>query len=106
MTTERFGDWVELEERDDVLVLRLLDPDGAYFVFNELIIRIVSHLCWQIESHAQACHSLLKEIFEPAVCFLCGAKTGVLPHGPKAPAIHRVVCPPRIWGITGKTDLI
>lgn len=54
MSGMRFGDWVELEEHQGVLVLRLVDPKGSYFVFNDASVPALEDAVATIEKKTNA----------------------------------------------------
>jgi 3-hydroxyacyl-CoA dehydrogenase/enoyl-CoA hydratase/3-hydroxybutyryl-CoA epimerase len=50
MSGESFGDWVTLEDQGGVLLLRLADPSGNYFVFNAASVEELEKAISAIES--------------------------------------------------------
>src|SRR5947199_6552884 len=69
------------------------------------MIRIVAHLRRQIESYGEAGGALREQVAVAPVAFLGGAEAGVLPHGPKAAAIHFAVDPAGVWEFTRLTQV-
>jgi len=76
------------EQRRHVLDRIDRHADPADLSGRERMIRVVAHLCRQVERDAQPADALCHEVAVPLVRFLRGRETGVLPHRPQAAAIH------------------
>ena len=78
-----------VEERRHVVERIDGDADAPHFAGGQRVVRVVAHLCGQIERDAQSGHALREEVSIPAIR-LCGrAEAGVLAHRPQPAAIHR-----------------
>ena len=66
------------------------------------MVGIEAHLGRKIESHRKPGGSLAEQITVTAVTFLGGAKSGILPHGPKAAAIHVAVDAASVRKLAGR----
>ena len=69
------------------------------------MVRVVAHLCWQVERDAQSGHPLLEQVPIPPIRLGGGAKAGVLPHRPQPAAIHRRLDAPREGKLAGLAEV-
>ncbi len=85
------GDFVKgdvLEEGGHVLQRGDGDADLADLAQGDGIVGVVADLGGQVKSHREAGLPLLQQVAVAAVGFCGAGVTGVLAHGPEAPAVH------------------
>ena len=63
-------------------------PTRPDFARGQRIIRVVSHLCREVECHAQTADALIEQESVAPIGLGDCAETGVLTHGPQATPVH------------------
>jgi hypothetical protein len=78
-----------VEQRRHVLDRIDRHPDPADFALRQNVIRVVPHLCGQVECDAQAADALRQQVAVARVRFRRRSEAGVLADRPQAASIHR-----------------
>ncbi len=95
-----------VKQRFHVLQGRDGDSDLTHLTHGHGMIGVIANLRRQIKRHAQTLLTAFEKKFIALVRGLCRPKTGVLPHGPQPPTIHRRMHTACIRELPGEIELL
>ena len=95
------GEGDAVEESREIVKRADRDADLPDLTSDRRIVRVVAHLCREIERHRQPGLAVLQEVAIPRVRLLRRPEPGVLPHRPQTAAVHRRLDPAGEWRHAG-----